>query len=145
MCLNTYQKKPKKAHKDIKVYKVLEKMDCKDNVVKYKAPFFPNFLGNTDFYYYEPGKLHKPTRDGDEKKYWSIQPDITHPGVIRKVSEGWLHAYRREEDAKKHVYYNPPAGYDKKVIVKMIIPKGSEYYVNFNGSEIAADKLVWNK
>lgn len=144
MCLNTYQKKPKKAHKDIKVYKVLEKY-YSGGVIKYKAPFYPNFLGNANFYYYEPGKVHKPVREGNEKQYWSIQPDITHPGVIRKVSEGWLHAFIFKMGANQLVDTRNNRFHNNSVVVEMTIPKGAKYYESIDGIEICTDTLVWNE
>ena len=134
---------PKVAVEDIAVYKVLKlKADG-----KYYAPYMDNQRYKSYTYHKginEPEKLYDPKYRYDHMTYSYFG------NVYYEVYVGWLHAYRKEEDANNHVRHNPPTDSElvagiKKVVVKMIIPKGSEYYVNFNGCEIAADKLVWNK
>lgn len=143
MCLYSLNIMPKVAEEDIEVYKVLK---LKANG-KYYAPFM-NDSRYTSYTYHKG--VNEPEKLFDPKYKYEHAPYCCFGNIYYEVSRGWLHAYRREEDAKQYVRYNPPTGYElaagiKKVVVKMIIPKGSEYYVNFNGSEIAADKLVWNK
>ena len=141
MCLDTFQKKPKTAHKDIKVYKVLEKHYSGD-VVKYRAPFQPCFISKADYYYYEPGKTHKPVREGEEKQYWS---STVQNREIREVGNGWLHAFLFKTSAElmaadRNRYYCHNC-----VVVEMTAPKGVKYYISYDGKEICSDTLVWNE
>lgn len=145
MCLDTFQKKPKTAHKNITVYKVLEKSYYSDDVVKYRAPFqpiFPNAIYKETFYYYEPGKVHKPVRKHEEKYYWS---SIDKNSKIKEVGDGWLHAFLFKTSAElmaadRNRYY-----YHNCVVVQMTIPKGARYYESIGGFEICSDTLVWNE
>lgn len=115
------------ADNDISVYKVLVKFS--PIWEKYEAPYQHK-------YKYKKG-VNRPDTDEDEirinQKYGTIS-----------ISGGFLHAYKTYNFAltglKDIKMINPETHY---CIVKMTVPKGTEYYCNY--SEICAKQLIWEK
>lgn len=131
MCLKTYGLVPLIAKEDIKVYKVLNiEYNSVTNEEYYVAPFY-------NYYKYKKGRKHHPIRIVGE--YYG-----PHESTIddnRYLDRGWLHAYTLKSDAKIYTYESKVGG---RFVAEMIIPKGAEYYISFDGSEICTDTLIWN-
>ena len=128
MCLVTLDPKPKVAEEDILVWKVLEK-------------------GNTGFYRldykYKHGRNY-PAETCDAGNGVERDYDGTY-----EVRGGWLHAIKRSARDKKCITkcFNPVKGVFETLrrsrVVKMYIPKGTEYIEDKNGRDICAKCLVW--
>lgn len=106
---------PKIAKKDINVYKALKPLSSHQGKSPHKS-----FYYDQGTHYYNVGrkfsaKILKP---------W-------HTWVV-DIHQG-LHACTHLERVKIHSQH----------YVRMIIPKGSKYYVNHIAKEIVADNLIW--
>ena len=129
MCLVTLDPKPKVAEEDIPVRKVLEK-------------------GNTGFYrcYYTYKHGHnypEPDPCDEDSGVTKQNYDDTY-----EVRGGWLHAIKRTGNKRVMLkHFNAKWGVWKSArwsrVVKMYIPKGTEYYEDKNGRYICAKCLVW--
>jgi hypothetical protein len=124
-----YSKKPLVAEQDILVYKILRKITNKTphQLYTFKQGYVHYRFGPQKFKF-NFGKKHvyypKPNPGlRAEMKY------------IIEVRDG-LHAYQNKAEATIRLWRS------RTVIHKMIIPKGSEYFIGDNG-DIVATKLWW--
>ena len=116
---------PKKAKKDITVYKVL-----KPSLVKGKlfSPF-QYFLWEPGYHYYQDTSNNQPA--------FTFKIRNLFENFILEVHQG-LHAYTSLERAKI-------AKWSGNKVYKMIIPKGSLYYEDSSKKEIVADNMIFYK
>ena len=140
MCLTTKSISPSIAEEDIVVYKVLF-----HEYYRSKKFYAPDVTSYGDSYIYKKG-LNKAR--GKETICKSISRSDHYD-----IDKGFLHAFTNYDIAhKKAKYLNFVGGYDYKIgtatfpdffVTKMIIPKGTEYYVG-NNDDICAKILKWN-
>lgn len=118
------RKNPLVAKQDIVVFKMLKKVGD-GRKTKYQSPY-RTFEYNRGTHYYE--------EKGNEfgKKVYASWGKVT-----MDINQG-LHAYTTLEKADMEAYRS-----SNLVIFKMIIPKGSLYYINVNSREIVADNLIF--
>jgi hypothetical protein len=110
--------KPQIAEKDIVVYKVLrDNNESPYQNFKYKK--------GTEYYRYGPRKFGRTINNRSYNEY-EVQ-----------IEEG-LHSYREEGIAIIKV-----VGWWNRKVVKMIVPKGSQYYISSCETEIVSDRLIW--
>jgi hypothetical protein len=120
MCLHIKHKKytvPRKAARNITVYKVLE---CSQHRTELVSPFWG--------YHYNLGELVTVDRDA-----WNMQ---RHSAKYDRMVHAGLHAYRTKERAMEAAQSCTNAA-----VFKAIIPKGAYYYVG-KYSECASNKLL---
>ena len=126
MCLTTRRILPNVTLRDKVVYKILRKWE--DGLY-------------TPFQYHEI-KCRGIKADGDRiisRHCW---------GLRRTVSEGYVHAYKKLEDAQRVIktwQYKP----ENNIIVKCVIPAGTLYFNSFDRVEICAKQMIiseqqWN-
>lgn len=120
MCLYSKTNIPKIAKKDIKVYKILGKIDK-----KFLTPY-RSYRMNEGYHYIQTGK-----------KFGVFLSSGMYPYRIEKG----LHAYTTLNAAIDQKYH----GLISQIIVEMIIPKGSEYFIDKIGKQICSDNLIWYK
>lgn len=131
MCLYSMQRKAYIAKEDIEVYKLLIKH--KDG--GYVTPHL--------YEYVELGEVLKP--------FTWIEAEMILPNKMFKlVSNGWIHSYIDVVDSnfvdwKYHSNWNYLEDKDKLVLVKCIIPKGTEYWLDADMNEICSKELVIGK
>ncbi len=133
MCLNTINRFPdaesaeagrklwRTANKDIIVYKLLLKKKARNGTFKYISPFKE--------FQYKKGEHYYQTDD------WCTATVVSvgSMGFYLEINEGL------------HSYLNPffaSTWYNNSVLVKMVIPKGSRYFMGQNG-DIVSDNLIW--
>lgn len=124
MCLITDQKAPFIAKDDIPVYKFL--------VRRHNGSLRRNF---SPFYCYK-FKYGSNTPNG----WKDVSSDIFD--IHNTVNGGFLHAYVGRSIAKSSWLAGCYMWFERK-IVKMYIPKGAEYYLSLDATEICATELVW--
>ena len=124
MCLNIgYNNKPKRATKDICVYKVVE--DCRDSRFK------------NDGYF---GKIITPYR------HFVVALGETYRTKFSYNADGdvemGLHTYSNYETAKNYV---DRFGWSPTKIVRCVIPKGSSYHIGsfFGRASYASTRLKY--
>jgi hypothetical protein len=119
--------KPSIAKKDITVYKLLSK----SGKFSKNRSIFHEFL-------YTKGKEHY--RYGPKKFGIVVKKDCRswsrRKGKFVVYIEDGLHVYSSKEVAIKACFNN-------EKVVKMIIPKGAEYYRGNQGKHIVTDRLIW--
>lgn len=124
--------KPLIATKDIKVYKVLEygtkaKTKAKTNKDRLYSPYRG--------FYYDKGTQY--TESKLNRRYhttcWSNQCTL-------HIEKG-LHAYVTK-DCRQIKDHLSTYAYAKPVVVVMVIPKGSQYYLGDN-NDIVTNNLIW--
>lgn len=115
MCLETYNKKPYIANKNIVVYKILRKSLFAEIESPYRG-----FVYKLRTLYSTPLSVRK-----------SLYSD-----KLYLIEEGF-HAYTSIDKAKKEIIY-----FNKAAIYRCIIPKGSLYYINEKNNEIVSNQLI---
>ena len=124
MCLITDQKEPFIAKEDIPVYKFLVRRE--------NGSLRRNF---SPFYHY---KFKHGSNTPNGRK--DISLDFLEFHNI--VNGGFLHAYVGRSIAKSSWFADTFMWFDRK-IVKMYIPKGAEYYLSLDATEICSTELLW--
>ena len=117
MCFIIDEKRPYKltAKRDITCYKVLNK----------------DYTSIVKYFQYEPGKIHKGCIG---------KPEESSKGSIKTIDIGF-HSFSNKRTARLTIRdYLRNKFY--RVIVKCIIPKGSEYYYNSNFKEYVSNKII---
>ncbi len=117
MCLYSKTNIPKIAKKDIKVYKILH---------SYKGKFLTPYRGyrmEEGYHYMQTGKKFGIKRN----RYYGFF-----------IGMG-LHAFTTLKEAQMKYSYL----FEYAIIVEMIVPKGSEYFINPTDKEICSDNLIW--
>lgn len=117
MCLYSKTNIPMIAKKDIKVYKILYKIN-KKFLTPYKF-----FRMEEGYHYIQTGKKFKVFLN------WGM--------YLYRIEKG-LHAYTTLKEARRNLF-------EYSVIVEMIVPKGSEYFIDKINKEICSDNLIWYK
>ena len=118
MCLAvSYVAKQHIAIEDVPIYKVL----VKHILGGFHGPFQRQFRWSKNC-------MHCSILD---------KPDRTHFHSSKYVIERGLHAFLNLEDAKN--YRARP----KEFVAKMVIPKGTPYYIGINNRQVAAARIFW--
>lgn len=115
MCLETCNKNPYTANKNIVVYKILLKSFFKEIV----SPYW-GFVYKLRTLYSTP---------------LSVRQSL-HSNKLYLIEAG-LHAYTSIDKAKKEIVY-----FTRASIYRCIIPKGSLYYINEKDNEIISNQLI---
>ena len=131
MCLYSMQRKAYIAKEDIEVYKLLVKH--KDGT--YVTPHI--------YEYVELGEVLKPF-------IWNENEMMLPNKMFKLISNGWIHSYidvvdSNFKDWKYHSNWNYLEDKDELVLVKCIIPKGTEYWLDAYMNEICSKVLVIGK
>lgn len=113
-----YTKNPKIAKKDVNVFKVLDE----NNNSAYQ------------YFKYEKGTHYYQTGRPFSFEIYK-QESVFNYGWRININRG-LHSFTLKKAAKEILYPN-----DK--IVKMVIPRGSKYYISSDGTEIVSDNLIY--
>ena len=135
MCLISKTNVPLIAEEDIVVYKVLMRKNDKDY-----APVVSED-GEQPHYIYKKG-VNKARLKEDVGYAWKN---------LYRIGKGFLHAYTTEDIAEKNCNKwnawlgksNLSARVKFHFVVKMIIPKGTEYFISNYYHEICAKQLLW--
>lgn len=115
MCLETCNKNPYTANKNIVVYKILLKSFFKEIVSPYWG------------FVYKLRTLYSTSL--------SVRQSL-HSNKLYLIEAG-LHAYTSIDKAKKEIVY-----FNRATIYRCIIPKGSLYYINEKDNEIVSNQLI---
>ena len=142
MCLISKTNTPLIAEKDIVVYKVLMRKNGKDY-----APVVSEDSG-LPHYIYNKG-VNKARLKEDVDYAWSKY--VGAWDYMYRIGKGFLHAYTTKDGAEKNkdnwnlcmsasAYYREGKFH---FVTKMIIPKGTKYFLSDDGYEICAKQLLW--
>lgn len=129
MCLYSKTNTPLIAEEDIVVYKVLMHRNGKDY-----APVVSD-TANLQSYIYKKGA---------NKARLKEDISLTLDGRTYAIGQGFLHAYTTNEEAEKSkTRWNCCFLTVSNFVVKMIVPKGTEYFVGIDEKDICAKQLIW--
>ena len=129
MCLDTNSNIPLIAEEDIVVYKVLMHRNGKDY-----APVVTDTATLQSYIY----------KKGANKARLKEDINLTWNGRTYAIGKGFLHAYTTNEEAEKsRTRWNCCGLTISHFVVKMIIPKGTKYFVSTEGTEICTKQLNW--
>lgn len=146
MCLYTLRLFPKRAKKDIKVYKIYS-VECNGNVLNLHPPIMKNENYTFDF-------IHPVTIKAKSKHnffirsldfVFSLLSFLFHGFSMRRwrsIGNGYIHAYWSKWGGMLSQLTNAIDNKKFDIIFMCTIPKGTKYYDD--ASEIAARKLVIN-
>lgn len=124
MCLYTEWKEPKIATKDIVAYKALTRTEKGT----YEAPFQNIRVKINEMVYARNVDTYKKVKLRKENLYL-----IGNRGVYRG-----LHGYLRLRDVKFHFDNDDFTAY-----FRMIIPKGSQYFISHDKTQIASNQAIY--
>lgn len=131
MCLFTKQIMPIKARNYITCYKVVRRYPHRTGLNKYKTPYM-----RTSIQLYKEYNVNGPI-----KATKTVTPMFS-------VEGGYIHCCTTLDSAKHwlkrnyHLFKHEKKVFSQYAIIKCIIPPGSLYYKNYNGTEIATKKLL---
>lgn len=131
MCLiiNELPESPLVAKKDTLVFKIVLQTGRHDDVVKSGDKMFT----------YERGKHYYQDKEFEVKE---VDTEGTS-GNAYAIYEG-LHAFTSEKKARSMLkLYKVNRKDVKAVVVKMLIPEGTKYYINRHDKEIVANELIY--
>ena len=115
MCLETYNKNPYTANKNIVVYKIMLKS------------FFEEIISPYWGFVYKLRTLYSTSL--------SVRQSL-HSNKLYLIEKG-LHAYTSIDKVKQEIEF-----FNKATIYRCIIPKGSLYYINEQDNEIVSNQLI---
>lgn len=138
MCLISNTNTPLIAEEDIVVYKILMRKNGKDY-----APVVSEDYCEQPHYIYKKG-VNKARLKEDVQEWTSIN-------CYYRIGKGFLHAYTTKDIAEINCNRwnawmgknNLSTGGKYHFVVRMIIPKGTEYFNSVEGDEICAKQLIW--
>ena len=135
MCLISNTNTPLIAKEDIVVYKIIMRKNNKDYApVVSEDEELPHYI-------YKKG-VNKARFKEDVSWAWNC---------YYRIGKGFLHAYTTKDIAEKNCdrwnawvgRSNLCTGVKYHFVVRMIIPKGTEYFNSVEGDEICAKELIW--
>ena len=127
------------ADKDIECYKNfrLEDITFKQKSIfnfKYGKKKITQIISLFKKYKYIPYKKQQTIDLKPIKIYNSINDPENYKNVYYKINAGY-HSYSTIEKAKEYLFFG------NEVVIKCIIPKGTEYYIN-NDNEIVSSTII---
>jgi hypothetical protein len=137
MCLITKDVKPRVADKDITCYKNLEWQEA---IQRWETPYtyFPvdeDVIKGKEPLVAVGRKTHRKVMLIDIFNAVTIEKNVE----LYKCEGGWIHAYSTRQKAKSIASMFGDTTY------RVIIPKGTKYYVDCSGGEMCAERIVIKK
>lgn len=126
----------KKATEDIVCYKVMEEVSLNGGVPHYKTPYQGNVMPIKGLVVDEYFNINRWAAKRYNKKMLALRIYANHEYHICKsfVAGGMIHTFANLLDASEKSHLLATIDKDKTyVVVKCVIPKGTEYFEGFTG------------